>query len=97
MTIHYYRKGQKVRFTNEFKVAGVLTDPTTVTCKVMNPSGDITTYVYGTDAALVKDSTGIYHVDVVCNLKKEWNVRFEGTGTCVAVDELTVGVASVFP
>lgn len=97
MTINYYKKGQKVRVTCLFKVAGVLTDPTTVTCKVMDPSRNVTTYVYGTDAALVKDSIGTYHVDIVTDETKEWNFRFEGTGTCVAVEESTFGVGTVFP
>lgn len=97
MTINYYRKGQKVRVTCQFKVDGALTDPTTVTCKVMDPSRNVSTYVYGTDAALVKESTGVYHVDIPTDETKEWSVRFEGTGTCVAVEELTFGVSTVFP
>jgi hypothetical protein len=96
MTINYYKLGQKVRCTVNFKVSSVLTDPTTVTCKVMDPGKNVVTYVYGTDAALVKDSTGIYHVDVTTDEKKQWNFRFEGTGTCVAVEESEFGVRSVF-
>ena len=94
--MNYYKLGQKVRCKTAFKVDSVLTDPTTVTCKVKNPSGTITTYVYGTDAALVKDSTGMYHVDVVANQKAQWNFRFEGTGTCTAVEESAFGVSTVF-
>ena len=96
MTINYYKMGQKVRCTVNFKVNNVLTDPTVVTCKVKDPSGNVVPYVYGTDAELVKDSTGIYHVDVVTDEKKQWNVRFEGTGTCTAVEESAFGVRSVF-
>lgn len=91
MSINYYRKGQKVRVTCQFKVDGTLTDPTTVTCKVMDPSHHVST------ETAVKDSTGVYHVDIVTDEIKEWNVRFEGTGTCVAVEELTFGVDTVFP
>lgn len=94
--INYYRTGQKVRVTCQFKVNDTLTDPTSVICKVMDPSRNVSTYVYGTDAEVVKDSTGIYHVDIVANEKKEWNVRFEGTGACVAVEELTFGTNSAF-
>jgi hypothetical protein len=95
--MNYYKLGQKVRLIVNFKVNGVLTDPTTVTCKIMDPSKNVTTYVYGADAALVKDSIGVYHVDVITDEKKQWNYRFEGTGVCTAVEESAFGVQSVFP
>lgn len=94
--IDLYKKGQKVRCSVEFKVDSVLTDPTTVTFKYKKPSGTITTLVYGTDAAVVKDATGKYHVDVTTDEKNEWNFRFEGTGTCTAVEEAAFNVTSVF-
>jgi len=94
--INLYKKGQKVRCSVDFKVADVLTDPTTVTFKSKKPSGTITTLVYGTDAAVVKDATGQYHVDVTTDEKGEWNFRFEGTGTCTAVEEAAFNVTSVF-
>ncbi len=96
MTINTYRKGQKVRCVAGFAVSGMPTDPTTVTAKVKKPSGTVTTYVYGTDAALVKDSTGNYHIDVTSDEKSEWNFRFEGTGTCAAVEEQAFNVTTVF-
>lgn len=96
MTINYYKLGQKVRCTVNFKVNGTLTDPTTVRCKVKDPSGNVTTYVYGTDAELVRESTGVYHVDVVTDEKRQWHFRFEGTGTCTAVEESSFGVRTVF-
>ncbi len=96
MTLNIYKNGQKVRCSVAFTVSGVATDPTTVTCKVKDPSGNVTTYVYGTDAALVKDSTGNYHVDVTTDENKQWYFRFEGTGACVAVEESSFRVNSVF-
>jgi hypothetical protein len=96
MTINYYKLGQKVRCTVNFTVSGVLTDPTTVTCKVMDPSGNVLTYAYPAAPELVKESTGIYHIDVIADEKKQWNFRFEGTGTCTAVEESTFGVRTVF-
>ncbi len=101
--MNYYKRGQKVRIPVEFKVwnpntsAWDYTDPTTVTLKVMSPSGQVSTYVYGTDAAVVRDATGKYHIDVVASAKKEYNIRAEGTGACVAVQEWAFGVKSVFP
>jgi hypothetical protein len=40
------------------------TDPSTVTFKLRSPGGIETSYEYGTDAELVKSSTGDYYVDV---------------------------------
>jgi uncharacterized protein YfaS (alpha-2-macroglobulin family) len=97
MTIHIYKKGQKVRCDVTFKVADVLTDPSAVTARVKSPNGTIVTYVYLTDAALVKDSTGAYHVDVTTTENGEWHFRFEGTGVCTAVEEAAFQVRSVFP
>jgi len=94
--INLYKKGQKVRCSVDFKVADVLTNPTTVTFKSKKPSGTVTTLVYGTDADLVRDATGQYHADVVTDEKGEWNFRFEGTGTCTAVEEAAFTVTSVF-
>jgi uncharacterized protein YfaS (alpha-2-macroglobulin family) len=94
--INLYKKGQKVRCSVNFKVADVLTDPTTVTFKSKKPSGTITPLVYLTDVAVVKDAVGQYHVDVTTDEKGEWNFRFEGTGTCVAVEEAAFNVTTVF-
>lgn len=96
MTINYYKQGQKVRGSCTFTVDDVATDPTTVTAKVMDPSGNVSTYVYGVDAELGKTSTGVYYVDVVTDEEGEWRFRFEGTGTCTAVEESSFGVYSEF-
>jgi len=97
MTISLYKKGQKVRCSVEFKVNAVLTDPTAVTAKVKKPGGTVTTYVYLTDAALVRDGAGLFHLDVTTDEKGEWNFRFEGTGACTAVEEAAFNVTTVFP
>ncbi len=67
--------------------AGTAADPTTVVARVKDPAGTIITYTYGTDAALVKDGVGEYHVDVAVGAQVgRWYYRFKGTGT-VAVSE----------
>lgn len=92
-----YTKGQKVRCSVNFTVSGTLTDPTTVTFKYKKPGlTTVTTLVYGTDAALVKDAVGQYHADIITDKNGEWQFRFEGTGTCTAVEEQPFKVASVF-
>lgn len=79
-----------VTFTN---AAGVATDPTTVTFRAQPPSGAAITYVYGTDNQLVKDSTGVYHVDLPMTQAYTWHVRFVGTGAVAAAVEGDVYVS----
>jgi uncharacterized protein YfaS (alpha-2-macroglobulin family) len=62
-------------------------DPTTVMFKAKAPSGTVITYTYATDIALVKDSTGNYHVDVNANEAGTWYYRFYSTGTGQAAIE----------
>lgn len=82
-----YDLGGAVTCEAKFKKTGVLLDPTTVTFKVKNPLGVETTYVYNTDVQLIKDSTGIYHIDINANLVGTWFYRFESTGTGQAAQE----------
>lgn len=85
-----YDKGDLVRVTGTFTNASdAATDPTTVTCKVKTPAGVTTTYLYGTDAALVKDSTGVYHLDITASTSGQWWYRWEGTGAVEQADEDT--------
>ena len=83
-----YDKGQLVRVAGRFQNASAAyVDPATVRFKYKNPSGTITTLTYLTDAALVKDATGEYHVDVDASVSGTWHYRWESTGTNQAADE----------
>lgn len=53
-------------------------DPATVRFVVKPPTGPRVTLVYGVDAVVVRDSTGVYHVDVELTAQGEWWVRAEG-------------------
>jgi hypothetical protein len=80
MTVSLYTIGALVRCSAAFATAaGAAQDPGAVTFKVRDPSVNVTTYVYGSDAALVKDSTGNYHVDVDADEAGQWHFRFAGT------------------
>lgn len=98
-----YKKGQKVRTkATSFQVydentdTWVPTDPTTVTCVIKSPDGTETEYVYGTDAELVRDGVGVYHLDLVADQNKRWYYRYAGTGVCEAVEEGSFLVRSAF-
>ena len=83
-----YDKGDLVRCSGAFTDgSGNAQDPDVVIFKFTNPSGTTTTYTYSTDAQLVKDSTGNYHVDVDADETGLWRTRWEATGTGQAADE----------
>lgn len=79
-TINTYDIGDNVRCSAAFTDANSTAfDPDVVRFKLKPQGQSITTYVYGTDSELVKDSTGNYHVDVdVTSLPGTWYYRFEG-------------------
>lgn len=59
---------------------GVAADPSAITFRWRKPDGTRSSYVYGTDAELVKSSTGSYYVDLDLDQAGVWTYRFEGTG-----------------
>jgi len=82
-----YDIGDVVRCSVTFAtVAGTSTDPTAVTVYVHKPT-HTSSYVYGTDAEVVKSDTGDYYVDVTVDESGFYPVRWVGTGTLVAAEE----------
>ncbi len=71
----------------------VVLDPTTVTVRVKTPSGAERSYVYGTDAGVIRDSLGNFHFDLDLTESGDWYYRWIGTGACVAASEATIDVA----
>jgi uncharacterized protein YfaS (alpha-2-macroglobulin family) len=83
-----YTIGALVRCSAAFTTAaGVAQNPGAVSFTVREPDGTATTYVYGTDAELVRASTGNYYVDVDATEAGTWRFRFAGTGTGQAAAE----------
>lgn len=81
MSINQWDQGDLVELKGTFRNdAGVVTDPTTITFKIQPVGGIVTTYVFGTDAQLVRVSAGIYTVNWI--VAAEWihEYRFIGTG-----------------
>lgn len=67
---------------NVYALVGTAADPTTVTLKVKDPSGAVTTY-----SSTTKDSTGNYHQDITPAIAGTWFYQWTGTGTVVAESE----------
>lgn len=89
-----YDKGDLVRIDGTFKNASTEAelDPTTVKFTFKKPDGTTTTYVFGTNAELVQDDTGEYHVDLDLDQAGRWYYRMfsEGTGQTAAEGSLHV-------
>jgi hypothetical protein len=69
-----------VTLTGTFKVAGVLTDPTTAVCTVKDPSGNDTT------PAVSNPSTGVHTATVTLDEAGYWKVKWTGTGTAAGIN-----------
>ncbi len=52
--------------------AGTLVDPETLTLRVRDHEGEVTTYEWGTDAIVVRDSLGLFHADVPLTAAGMW-------------------------
>jgi hypothetical protein len=82
-----YDIGDAARISAAFTNAAGPVDPTTIVLTVRTPDGAHTTYTYGTDVALVKDSTGNYHVDLAITQVGTVRYRWVSTGTGAAAEE----------
>lgn len=83
-----YHLGDLVRISGAWtNAAGTATDPTAVFAQYTTPAGVTTSLTYLTDAELVKDSTGNYHVDINGNAVGTWYYRFYSTGTGQGANE----------
>lgn len=76
-----YTINQTVRLSATFVASGLNYDPTTVTFFVKSPKGVVTSYVYGTDSAVQKDGTGVYHLDVTPSAAGGWSYRVESASS----------------
>lgn len=88
MTVQECNVGDRMQVPTTFtNAAGAVADPTTVTFRFDSPSKANTVYVYGVDGQLVRDSTGVYHVNIDPDEAGLWSWRFEGTGAIVAANQ----------
>ncbi len=86
--------GDVVRVDVTFTVDDSNTDPTAIIFKYRPPNGSIVRLVSGTDAALAKDATGKFHVDITTDRAGTWKVEWEGTGNVRATRGTIFNVVS---
>jgi hypothetical protein len=77
-----YQVGDNPRCTFVLRdAAGELADPTALRTWFISPAGTQTTYVYGTDSQLVRESQGIYYMHVSLTAPGRWYYGVFSTGT----------------
>src|SRR5262245_47032462 len=84
-----YAQGDLAVASAVFTVSDAAADPTTVKVTVVRPDSQRQTYTYTTDAQVVKDSTGNYHINLSCVVPGSWRVWWHAEGTGQAADEVT--------
>lgn len=85
-----YDIGDKPRLTTTFTdIAGALTDPASVVCRIKTPSGVTWVYTYDIDAQMTKTSAGIYNLDLPLTEAGTWAYKWNG------VDAATQGTLEV--
>jgi hypothetical protein len=90
-----YVSGSLVRVSGAFTGNnGAVLDPTVVKVAVLEPGAIVPTVkTYGTDAEVVKDGTGQYHLDIDANTSGVWRYRWFSTGNGQAANESAFEVA----
>jgi hypothetical protein len=80
--------GDLVRLTVTFAdLNGNLLDPTAVTLSIKEPSGVVTSFQYGRDAFVVRESAGKYYMDFAPSMEGLHTFRFAGSGAVTAAEE----------
>lgn len=88
--INHYDYGDVVRVTATFtdpNAADAVVDPGTVSVSYKAPNAAVVTKVYGTDAEVVKVSTGVYRMDIDVATVGTWYYRWFSTGIGKAAEE----------
>jgi hypothetical protein len=88
-----FDKNDKPRLKAQFvSQTGVLNDPSEVTFKHKDPSGNTATLTYVAAAQVIRESTGIYYFDLALDEVGTWYFRAEGTGTPQVAAEMAFEV-----
>lgn len=88
VAVNSYDLGDQVRLSAVFTDAdGVTVEPTVITVKYSDPTGDVTELTYGVDVAVTQEAAGSYYVDFVPSRAGQWRYRWESSGTVTAAAE----------
>lgn len=94
----HFDVGAVVKAGVDIDIDGFLADPGALVVRYRDPEGNTTTKTYGSDAEVVRDGVGLYHIDVHTDDNGEWAVRWSGTGEAAGAKEYSFHVRqSRFP
>lgn len=87
-----YIVGDKPRVRASFYAIDteVLTDPSSIFAMVKKPDGTETSYQYGVDPEVVRESAGVYNIAILLDAAGHWFVRWKGIGTLVGASETRI-------
>lgn len=86
-----YDIDQTVRMWANFYVDEIPTDPTTITLKVQDPSGNEATYTYA-GGTVTRHSVGVYYKDLTIDESGTWYYKYTSTGAVGSADERSFSV-----
>jgi hypothetical protein len=81
----------RAQFFDEF---GVALDPPSVVAKVQTPEGVETSYTYGVDAAVVRETLGVYHLWIETLTAGIYVCRWKGDGSVRVANEKEFNVTA---
>ncbi len=84
-------EGNVATVAGEFRMVATkaLVDPTTVRVIITRPDHSSVIYNYGTDAQVIRDGQGKFHVDLdTSGFPGDWRVRWQSTGVGQASDDV---------
>jgi hypothetical protein len=87
MSANSYALGKVVRVQGTFAQNSIAVDPTTVSVVLRRPDGIKRTYVYGTDAEVIRQATGIYYLEYPTVLAGQHWYRWSSTGNGTSAGE----------
>lgn len=91
-----YQQGELavIRGTFTDPETGSPVDPSIVNVTIVRPDGQRNKYLYSTDAQVVKESIGVYAIEIGCDISGAWKYWWHSGGTGKAGDERTFMVES---
>lgn len=80
--------GQRITIEIEYRLLGVPTDPTIVTCTSRSPLGTVSTLTYPNEA-FIRRSAGLFEASILVDEAGTWIFRGESAGIVDGVNEMT--------
>lgn len=72
-----YDLGDKVQLRGTFTHEGEIADPITVRVLYKGPSGSVVTKTYPTDPEIIKESEGVYSIEILPGVPGIWHYRMD--------------------